>query len=129
LILPKQNKPTQTQEVKMEMTAAGIINEMKRLECENRKLRREMASSEELHQLYCLIEGLSGVCRDDFDDLESFVDDVNQQIQDDQKQREREKEDLEYENKKLTQQVGVLQRMNKRIKKALEDADAEQTDA
>ena len=93
------------------------------------KHKSKMASSEELHQLYCLIEGLSGVCRDDFDDLESFVEDVNQQIEDDQKQREREEEDLKYENKKLTQQVGVLQRMNKRIKKALEDAETEQADA
>ena len=103
--------------------------------------------------------GLSGTTK-----VESFVDDVNQQIRDDQKQREREKEELqewrlsdamieqtsaetveEFEQdvrdnweenkrlqeqvKKLTQQVGVLQRMNKRIRKALDEADAEQTKA
>jgi len=69
----------------------------------NEDLEAEIGTQHEL------IEGLSGVCRDDFDDIEEYVDDVNQQIRDDQKQREREIDDLEEEIRNLKLEVKAAQ--------------------
>jgi predicted RNase H-like nuclease (RuvC/YqgF family) len=76
-------------------------------------------------KLHELIEGLSGVCRDDFEDLESYVDDVNQQIHDDQKEREREIDDLKYEIKTLKLELKAVKDANvmfmKRYEKKVEE--------
>ena len=71
---------------------------------------------DEIEKLHELIEGLSGVCRDDFEDHESYVDDVNQQIHDDQKEREREIDDLKYELKAVKDaNVMFMKRYEKKV--------------
>ena len=101
---------------------SDLHNEIKRLKDELRVKhpvifqKTYQQQRDEIEKLHELIEGLSGVCRDDFEDHESYVDDVNQQIHDDQKEREREIDDLKYELKAVKDaNVMFMKRYEKKV--------------
>jgi len=99
----KRMKDTRLEDAKMER---GVILYLRKKVDSYESERKIFAKREQIfrdvnQKLHELIEGLSGVCIDDFEDHESYVDDVNQQIHDDQKEREREIDDLKHEIEKL----------------------------